>query len=213
MSKRLTQLVCSFQLIRLNLVTHVAFLEQADTLHDPTLLPLVRERFIQIRESLLSDPIVYSKHDGRLLSRFREKHASSAFVCRFAQCEKSVRGFDDAASRDRHESAHHESYRCREPGCASADWKFPNKRSLVAHSKRYHSLEKPVSMHQWNPIEPTGHERRKLDEISDLPYLYEVHGHDWLAIARLISTPEDPKTAHEVSLPPNNESQQTAERL
>ena len=166
----------------------------------------MRESFIQIRESLLSDPIVYSKHDGRLLSRFREKHASSAFVCRFAQCEKSVRGFDDAASRDRHESTHHESYRCREPGCASADWSFPNKKSLIAHSKRYHSVEKPVPMHQWNPIEPIGHEKRKLDDISDLPDLYEEYGHDWLAIARRISTPKDPKTAPEVSPTPSSGS-------
>ena len=57
-----------------------------------------------------------------------------------------------------------------------------------------------------------GHQRRKLDEINDLPYLYEVYGHDWLVIARLISTPVDPKTAHEVSLSPNNASRQTAEK-
>lgn len=172
--------------------------EKSNSLNDTSLFSEIRATFTEILEDLLANPSNYSNIGQKIISDFKARNASGGFLCRYHNCEKSVRGFDKEESRDQHELSHQIKYRCTVLDCPQRDWTFSSKRQLLSHRKQYHELAVPALPHKRTGASLSIPFVRPLDQISDLPYLYHVYGHDWSAISRKIFNPGDPKTPNEV---------------
>ena len=158
----------------------------------------MKEVYDEIIKQLLFNGDDYSELDDHLVTTFKARHDSCAYPCRYANCDKALVGFGNAASRDEHELCHKKTFRCVESGCPQREWLFANGKALRLHIRKYHALTAPTPMHGpwiWNESTSVV---RPLEQIRELPHLYRIHGHDWTTIARTVSTALDPKGVDEV---------------
>lgn len=73
------------------------------------------------------------------LLAFQESYASTAFRCRFPQCDRLSLGFATAESRLKHEAAHIQRVYCQTASCQYNRIGFANKNALSAHTRKHHS--------------------------------------------------------------------------
>ena len=73
------------------------------------------------------------------LLAFQESYASTAFRCRFPQCDRLSLGFATAESRLKHEAVHIQRVYCQTESCQYNRIGFANKSALNAHTRKHHS--------------------------------------------------------------------------
>jgi hypothetical protein len=73
------------------------------------------------------------------LLAFQESYASTAFRCRFPQCDRLSLGFATAESRLKHETVHIQRVYCQTESCQYNRIGFANKGALNVHTRKHHS--------------------------------------------------------------------------
>lgn len=73
------------------------------------------------------------------LLAFQESYASTAFRCRFPQCDRLSLGFATTESRLKHEAVHIQRVYCQTESCQYNRVGFANKSALNAHTRKHHS--------------------------------------------------------------------------
>jgi hypothetical protein len=69
---------------------------------------------------------------------FQESYASTAFRCRFPNCDRLSIGFATAELRLEHETVHLQRVYCQTPSCWYNRIGFANRSALAAHTRKHH---------------------------------------------------------------------------
>lgn len=109
---------------------------------DLNLFTDIRARYQSIVEHLLA---IEDPNDG-ILSNFKARHKSGAFLCRHLSCPRSAIGFDSAELWKQHEDSHAPRFQCTDVACGFTGWTFKSRAALNKHTARYHVEEKYISI-------------------------------------------------------------------
>jgi hypothetical protein len=105
---------------------------------DKTLISRMIIAFDDAVEHLLSHDVVEGVPEV-VIKAFHKSHASSAYRCRFPNCQILSLGFASEQLRTQHETSHFRRLHCKVDTCPWSRIGFEKKNLLDKHTRTYHS--------------------------------------------------------------------------
>ena len=81
-----------------------------------------------------------------VLSNFKARHNSSAFLCRYRNCARAAQGFHTSELREKHEESHRPRFQCTHGPCGFFGTTFHTRAAMKKHAARYHDEEDTTSI-------------------------------------------------------------------
>lgn len=84
--------------------------------------------------------------NNEVLSDFKVRQSSGAFVCHYRNCPRAVQGFSTSELRHSHEESHRPRFQCAHPPCGYFGTTFSTRSAMKSHDTRYHEQENTASV-------------------------------------------------------------------
>lgn len=113
-----------------------------DEYQDPPLFIHIRDRYQAIVEGLME----IDGSNNELLSDFRARQSSGAFLCHYRNCSRAIQGFSTSELREKHEESHRSRFQCAHAPCGFFGTTFNTRDAMKRHATKYHDEENTAAI-------------------------------------------------------------------